>query len=248
MKNEIHSWYQSDAARTYRQAEAHILNGILPNCFGYHLVQLGGPEDSSWLDISPIKHQILVNLMGDNHKTDMSVAFSSQVRCEFNELPFMPNGVDVFLLPHTLEYCTEPQKVLSQAVQALIPEGYIIILGFNPISLAPLHFLLNKKKPEWLKKLFTMRQMCNWLTLLDCQVDQSLSFTRFNLAQSKARRAKWEKFVRSSWHFFGGLYIIVARKRVAALTPIRLQPRLVEVMGESEHNLTAPTNRSIPRE
>ena len=55
--------------------------------------------------------------------------------CDFTELPFASHSLDLVVLPHVLEFSTDPHQVLREVERVLIPEGQVIICGFNPTSL-----------------------------------------------------------------------------------------------------------------
>jgi ubiquinone/menaquinone biosynthesis C-methylase UbiE len=54
---------------------------------------------------------------------------------DFGELPFATQSLDLVVLPHVLEFAAEPHQVLREVERVLIPEGQVIICGFNPSSL-----------------------------------------------------------------------------------------------------------------
>ena len=49
-------------------------------------------------------------------------------------LPLATDSVDALLLPHTLELHDNPHEVLREVARVLIPEGHVVVLGFNPVS------------------------------------------------------------------------------------------------------------------
>ena len=54
---------------------------------------------------------------------------------DFTELPFATQSLDLVVMPHVLEFSAEPHQVLREVERVLIPEGQVIICGFNPISM-----------------------------------------------------------------------------------------------------------------
>ena len=55
--------------------------------------------------------------------------------CDFAALPFPANSLDLVVLPHTLELHADPQPTLREVERVLVPEGRVVISGFNPASL-----------------------------------------------------------------------------------------------------------------
>ncbi len=39
------------------------------------------------------------------------------------------------MLPHVLEFAAEPHRILREVERVLVPEGQVVIAGFNPLSL-----------------------------------------------------------------------------------------------------------------
>ena len=49
-------------------------------------------------------------------------------------LPFPNQSLDLVVLPHTLELTRDPHQALAEVERVLMPEGRVVILGFNPTS------------------------------------------------------------------------------------------------------------------
>ena len=58
-----------------------------------------------------------------------------RVICRYDELPFASQSIDLVALPHVLEFTDDPHEVLREVARVLMPEGRLIITGFNPLSL-----------------------------------------------------------------------------------------------------------------
>ena len=52
-----------------------------------------------------------------------------------SQLPIANGAVDAVLLPHTLEFETDPYAVVREADRVLAGEGQLLVLGFRPLSL-----------------------------------------------------------------------------------------------------------------
>src|SRR5690606_41680254 len=55
--------------------------------------------------------------------------------CEPEQLPFDTQSIDLIVMPHTLEWCADPHQVLREVERVLMPEGRVVLTGFNPYSL-----------------------------------------------------------------------------------------------------------------
>jgi SAM-dependent methyltransferase len=55
--------------------------------------------------------------------------------CEPEYLPFADQSLDLVVLPHTLERAADPHRSLAEVERVLRPEGRVVIVGLNPVSL-----------------------------------------------------------------------------------------------------------------
>lgn len=218
---QIEAWYSKMPAQLLLKAEKQQLDGVLPRLFGYYLLQLGGPADFDLLAESPIRCRVRANL---------------EVKLNFEDLPFADNAIDVVLLPHVLEFSDRPQGILQEVKRILIPEGYAIIFSFNPSSLWGLprikgRFHSVRVLRQWLEK--------NELSVIDCR---SLFF-RPLLASSRlqSKLLFLEGMGQLCWPICGAVNMIMVKKKVHTLTPIRLRVYAKQV--EVEGRVVKPTAR-----
>ena len=73
---------------------------------------------------SRIAHRLKVAPWGEVH-----------LRAKCHELPIATQSIDLVLLPHVLEFAEEPHAVLREVDRVMMPEGRLVIVGFNPWSL-----------------------------------------------------------------------------------------------------------------
>lgn len=237
----ISQWYKTELGRSIYDAEANELKKILPGLFGFHLLQIGGPDSVQWISDTPIRHHVGVNSMAT------SKAKSSCVVADWHNLPFTEESIDVVILPHVLEVDSHPQVLIQEAISVLIPEGTIIILGFNPFSLLGLAKYwpkLSTRIPKELQ-LFSAHKCSRWLEENNCQIIKHKTFY-FQLPHqptwSLQKQVLFEKFGRCVIPGLGGVFLLIARKRVQTLTPLRIAPKRVQIL--SRKNVAAPTTRS----
>lgn len=58
---------------------------------------------------------------------------------DFAALPFLPPALILAVLPHTLEFCADPHATLREVERVLVPEGRVVISGFEscfPVGVA----------------------------------------------------------------------------------------------------------------
>jgi SAM-dependent methyltransferase len=191
-----------------------------PKFFGYHLLKIGALSGYINTADSTIKHQITVSPTYDKKLA------AGQVISDVDDLPLLEHSVDVCLLSHCLEFSLDPHHVVREANRVLIPNGYLVITGFNPFSLAGLNCLIpyrNRQLP-WNARFFSPMRVKDWLHLMGFEIltDQRCLHTTLagNVSQGYIA-SHWRDFADNFISNFGSVYIIVAKKRVLPLTPIK---------------------------
>lgn len=190
--------------------------------FGYHLLKLGPLSCQVDTSNSPISHQI----------NACSVSANASVVADIDDLPFIQHAVDAVLLAHSLEFTTDPHHVLREAHRVLIPGGYLVLTGFNPFSLAGINKILHFRKQQypWCGRFFTTARVKDWLQLLGFEIcdEQRFLFSSLSTYPGLAEQALVQRFCERYCETMGSAYVLVARKRVQPLTPIkpRWSPRL----------------------
>jgi SAM-dependent methyltransferase len=215
-------WLDTPAGGYVRAWEQARLDMLTADIFGFNAVQIGLPQIQA----------LQANRMPNKWLTDTRVPPQSEderrsaivVAHDFAELPFASQSLDLVVLPHVLEFAAEPHQVLREVERVLIPEGQVIICGFNPASmwglrqvagrLSGAHFL--PQDGEFI----SLPRLKDWLKLLSmevhpghfgcyappCTTDKWL--TRFSFMEPAGDR--W-------WPFLGAVYIVQAIKRVRGM-------------------------------
>jgi SAM-dependent methyltransferase len=244
--DELEKWYDGDLGRLIAEHEQLQLDQELGNLFGYHLLQVGCPGSQNLLRSSRVRHRMRMHINPTGESRQRS---DKQFCATPAALPFLPDTLDVVVLSHILEFSDDPHGVLREVERTLIPEGHVVILGFNPISLWSFWRLLLgwKGAIPWCGHYLTITRLKDWLALLDFEVVQTRHYfyrPPFKHSRILQRLRFLERVGRRLWPILGGGYLMVARKRVVTLTPIR--PRwksrrriavdgLVEPMTPHEH-------------
>ena len=213
LSEQLDIWYQQEPGRSLLDAETRAIHHLLKRLFGYHLVQINGPNFIDLLVSSSILHKIRI----DN---EISASFGgSQVKANPMELPLVPKSVDVIFLPHLLEFCDKPEQLLQAIYKALIPGGRVVILGFNPMSLWGLSNQWRKRLPG-LKKLLFFGQLSKLGFALESY--QTIFYRPSLLSSQLLQRYMFlEAIGPLCWPSFGATYIVVAQKVKSAVTLIQ---------------------------
>ncbi|MDR0233263.1 MAG: class I SAM-dependent methyltransferase [Zoogloeaceae bacterium] len=206
------AWLQTPQGRYVLDLEAAKLSEAIADEFGFNALQLGMPER----DLLVGNRIPLRQILSDREGT------TAHLRAEFTALPIASQSVDLVVLPHILEFRSDPHQILREVERVLIPEGRLFILGFNPFSL----WGLRRRLPPsphgfpWEGQYLSVLRLKDWLKLLGFEIDRGI----FGLYVPPCKSAKWLKrwqFMEQAgdrwWGFAGGIYIIRAIKRVAGM-------------------------------
>lgn len=212
----LRDWYASPPGEALAADLSRYLESVVPQLFGYHALRIGdlGPGRDP-LEGSRIIHRIQLDLVPP-----------SQVLAQPRALPIQADTLDLVVLSHVLEFCADPHAVLREVDRTLVPEGHVIVIGFNPLSFMGLRrlFAWNRGIAPWHGRYYTTLRIKDWLRLLGYDVvDCVRAGFRPPLRQAGLLRRLqvMEKLGARYWPFLGGAYVIVARKRIATLTPVR---------------------------
>jgi SAM-dependent methyltransferase len=140
-------------------------------------------------------------------------------------LPVATDSVDAVFLPHTLEFAAAPHQVLREAERVLIPEGRVVVIGFNALSLWGLRRVIPgaRGRVPWCAGFLTSFRVADWLSLLGFDVEmQEMMMFRPPWRRALGRQQSMlDSLGGRFWPMLGGVYAIRAVKRVSTLTPLR---------------------------
>ena len=220
---KLQAWFSLPLGSYLLGQENLRIGRILPKLFGYHVLQIGRPGHQDFLASSTISHKIVM-LFGS----------SADLRCKCSllgdeeSLAFESDSLDVVVLPHVLEFVANPHKLLREVERILIGEGHLLVTGFNPWSLWGLCRLLLfwREEPPWSGHFYGSARIKDWLSLLDFELLENQHFFFRPPVQKQSLMQKLvflETLGKHCWPVFGGAYVIVAKKRVVPLTPVKMR-------------------------
>ena len=206
----IDDWLQTPQGRYVMDWEMERIDALVVDLFGYNALQLGLPQ----LDLLAHNRIPLRQIAGESGKVD--------VLCDLRELPFAANSIDLVVMPHVLESHENPHQILREVERILIPDGQLVVTGFNPLSLwgARRHL---PKRPEGFPfsgSYISVLRLKDWLQLLSFEVDRG----SFGCYAPPFRDTRWLRrfhFMEAAgdrwWSFAGGVYMLRAVKRVRGM-------------------------------
>ncbi len=216
-----------------------VLKEWSPKFFGYHLLKVGALSGEVDCSDSPIKH----------HVTMGKKSIRPNVISSIDDLPCIEHSVDVCILSHVLEFSDDPHHVVREANRILIPNGYLVITGYNPFSLAGLNKLMpyRKNQPPWNERFYSAMRIKDWLHLMGYEVLTEQFFLHSSLANTVSEgsiSSYWRNLAHKFTPKLGSIYIIIAKKRMTPLTPIKpkwkvrpkFSPVKVSGMSSNHHN------------
>ncbi len=206
----IDDWLETAQGRYVMAWEQARIDAVVADRFGYNALQLGLPQ-FSLLRQNRIPLQ---QIAGESGAVD--------VLCDLRELPFAPNSIDLLVMPHVLEFNDNPHQILREVERVLIPEGQVVITGFNPLSLWGLRRRLIRGRDKFQGKgnYISVLRLRDWLQLLSFEVDRG-SFGCYAPPCLQDRWLKRWRFMEAAgdrwWSFAGGVYLLRAVKRVRGM-------------------------------
>lgn len=211
-----HSWKQLKNGPWVQESIQMRLDEWCPKLFGYHMLKLGGLSNEIASTMCNIQHQVNV----DTKKVACNVIADSY------HLPFLEKSFDVALLAHQLDFSQDPHRLLREVDRVIVDDGYLIMTGFNPISLTGAANLVpwRKKNLLWRSRMFTSNRIKDWLGLLNYEV---IHIDQYAVLPWEHPFWTWvESGLGDCITPFGSLYFIVARKRTYPLRLIKPHWRL----------------------
>jgi SAM-dependent methyltransferase len=182
--------------------------------------------------------------------------------CEFDALPFDSQSLDLLVLPHALETARDPHMVLREVERVLMPEGRVVVVGFNPASLWGARQWLGTQRRRLARgpqnslylpsagEFIGYRRLRDWLRLLSFEVEAG----RFGcylppvVSQKWLARFAWmERAGDRWWPVFGAVYFVVAVKRVRGMRLVGLVPQARPV-GKAAPAVAVNQTREIEKE
>ncbi len=238
-------WLQTPAGRYVLEWEQRHLDVAVADLFGFHALQLGLPELDA-LRANRMPHRwvatdsvckVEAGHAGEAADPAGSPRRAVALHCDFDALPFDSQSLDLVVLPHGLELARDPHLALREVERVLVPEGRVVVVGFNPTSLWGLRQRLGHLRRRIARggeaslflpsagEFMGYRRLRDWLRLLSFEVEAG----RFGcyrpplLSEKWLTRLEWmEPAGDRWWPVFGAVYFVVAVKRVRGMRLVGL--------------------------
>jgi SAM-dependent methyltransferase len=212
--DSLPDWLASPAGQYLRAWEQIYLDRAVADVFGFHALQLGFPVLDA-LQANRMPHRWLAcDAAPATWPLGRDVLLTN-----YEALPFPDASLDLLVLPHTLELSFDPHATLREVERVLVPEGRVVICGFNPNSLWGVSKSCKRSFSE-VGDFIGQGRLRDWLRLLSFEIEStSFGCYRPNVTSERwLHRWDWMDEVGVRWWpIFGAVYGVVAVKRVRGM-------------------------------
>ncbi|MDD5241168.1 MAG: methyltransferase domain-containing protein [Sulfuricella sp.] len=209
-------WFQTSLGRYLVEHEQAYFDQVVADIFGFNALQIDFTH-SDFLRTSRMQTRF-----GATQSLPVNGEAKVQLLAAPGCLPLASQSIDLLLLPHVLEFSGHPHQILREVERVLMPEGQVIISGFNPFSLWGLPRFLSGRRQDypWCGNFISLLRIKDWLALLGFEVVAG----RMCCYVPPLRSEQWLRRCRFMepagdrwWALAGGVYFLQARKRVAGM-------------------------------
>lgn len=226
----LFAYYQTPRGKLLRDLEVSYLQSSIVVSCKQTILQVGGLDwENEFIDCSLYTNYTILDAKNLGH------AGARKIRAKAYHLPLQSNSVDMIILPHILEFDAYRFQTMREVERVLKPEGVVVILNFNPLSLwVRYQYLWDKRLADsWRGHFISRHRVIDWLKLLNFEVT---TVSQFNLDSIKTAHFKMASpFSMSATAY--GVKAIKRRYNLIPLTPVKnLSPRLALAgAGMSRH-------------
>lgn len=245
---DLSTWLQTAPGRYLLEWETQRLDLAVSDRFGFHALQLGMPM------VEGLRANRMPYRWVASEQPSPEVPLGVALHCDFDALPFANHSIDLVVLPHTLELARDPHRTLREVERVLVPEGRVVITGFNPASLWGVRQRLGhlrcggatRSRNPYLPRageFIGYWRLRDWLRLLGFELEGG----HFGCYRPPLKSEVWlqryawmDSLGDRWWPVLGAAYQLEAVKRVRGMRLVGLLPR--------EKRKVAPAAAAVNRE
>lgn len=229
MRSLQQAWLGTSLGQYLLAKEQALYDQAVVDLFGFNALQMG------FLQMDLLKNSRIPNRFKSSEFSNEPI--ENHLRCSDEFLPFADMSLDLLILPHRLEFSERPHQTLREAERVMMPEGHLLISGFNLFStwgimaavsrrLSCRKSLAKKFPPRfpWCGEFISLARMKDWLKLLGFEivsVQMNCHVPPFEQAIWHKRFTFMDRLAERCCTMLGGVYFIVAKKRVVGMTPLK---------------------------
>ncbi|MDN5872185.1 MAG: class I SAM-dependent methyltransferase [Nitrococcus sp.] len=235
----IQNWFCTPLGCSLVEAECRLLSQRMACLYARHVLQVGAFARGQRPALFRGARQWVLD---DWPEAPVDVAASPV------ELPLHNETMDIVILIHQLEFSDYPHQILREAERVLSPEGHMLVLGFNPVSVWGLRYLFASRRrggPPSNGRYRSQARIEDWMRLLGLEIERKdrLHFSPpLNNRGLFGRLRRREEVAPSFLRWVGGVHLTIGQKRVGGRIPAQpvRRPRLAVIPGA----LGQPSSRS----
>lgn len=207
LHQQLTQWY-AHAARSKTLVELRfLLERWLGNCFGYYALDLASFS-------SPLDCLRAARTQFSFHAGPCG----PDALLHFDALPIETESIDLIVALHVLEFVENPHRLLREMDRVLIPNGCLIVIGFNPYGLQSLLKPIRLRRGvPWCGRFYSSWRLHEWFSVLGFAVEEVCSCAIPGVKSTHRRPPKpWVKHLPC----LGDLTALKTYKKVSRLTPL----------------------------
>ncbi len=209
-------WFNGPLGQLLLEQERLLLEEELARFFGGYLVHYG-PSAQPIPDARQIQRSVR-----------LGAPFGGvEIVCEEQFWPLTEHAADVVVLQHGLDFSLSPHGLLREAARSVRPGGHLLIVGVNPLSCWGMRRFFARDALQQARCIAPNR-VSDWLHLLGFALEKR----RFGCYRPPLSSRAWQSRLAGleTWGAAwqppgGGFYVLVARKLVVGLRPLRQPSR-----------------------
>jgi SAM-dependent methyltransferase len=208
--------YVSAPLRRLLDAQMREVRPDLQRCAGTHALMIS----ASQLDLPPG-----LPMLGCWASLRVGVGgYRGDAIAALNEpLPFVDEAFELVLLRHAQEVVPAAREWLTEVLRTLAPGGLLVITGVHPIS-------------AWVPWFYWRSRAAKPVLRMPLALGRAMQAAGVEIERVRRVGRTWPgaasvPLVRAGW--WGGGYVLIARKRRRAVTPLRIKPVPMVVSASS---------------
>jgi SAM-dependent methyltransferase len=231
----LSEWFSTPLGTRLLESELRYFDHELADVFGFNAIQVGLAE-YPYLRTNRMPFRCITGSEGP-----------VGLRADPGALPLQSASIDLVVLPHTLEFSYNPHQVLREVSRILMPEGHVVMSGFNPWSLWGVRRLATRRESTypWCGQFITLPRIKDWMALLGFELagGRMCGYAPPLASEKWARRLDFMEAAGDRWWpFAGGVYYLHGIKRVQGMRLITPHWRNVQVKKKALAAVPQKTN------
>src|SRR5919197_4160080 len=159
-RSSLSGWFGTPQGAYVLEWELAQFDSAVEDVFGFRAVQVGLPE---------------IDFLRQNripYRFSLALEPGASLAADPLQLPLASQSIDLVVLPHVLEGHDHPHEVLREAERVLMPEGQLVISGFNTGSLWRVRQMFAKRQEApWNLKFIGLLRLRDWLRVLGFELN-----------------------------------------------------------------------------